>query len=122
MYITKEDILFYHPDFTADEKTTAALIKNAEFNIDNLTYRRIDRIGFDNLSDFQKERVKAACCEQVIFLSAYGDIISSPFKSYGINGVSMTLDEANIVRSGGVVVSRQVYSLLLPTGLLYRGF
>lgn len=121
MYITKNDILFYHPDFTADETTTAALITKAENNIDNLTFRRIAQTGFENLSAFQQERVKAACCEQVIFLSAYGDIVSSPYKSYGINGVSMTLNEENIIRRNGVVVSTEVYSLLMPTGLLYRG-
>ncbi len=121
MYITKDDILFYHPDFAADD-TTDALILKAEQNIDNLTYRRITQRGFDKLSEFQQERVKAACCQQVVFLSVYGDVISSPFKSYGINGVSMTLDEANIVRQNGVVVSTEVYSLLQPTGLLYRDF
>ena len=122
MYITKADILNYHPDFTADDATTNALILKAEQNIDNLTYRRITQRGFDKLSEFQQERVKAACCQQVIFLSVYGDMVSSPFKSYGINGVSITLDEANIVHQNGVVVSAEVYSTLLPTGLLYRGF
>lgn len=122
MYITKDDILFYHQDFAADDTTAQELINKAENNIDNLTYRRIAQIGFDNLSEFQQKRVKEACCEQVIFLSAFGNVISSPFKSYGINGVSMTLDETNIVRRNGAVVSAEVYSLLLPTGLLYRGF
>lgn len=122
MYITIDDIFFYYTDFTVDDITAQALINKAENDIDNLTYRRIARQGFDKLSEFQQERVKAACCQQVIFLSVYGDMVSSPFKSYGINGVSITLDEANTVRQNGVVVSAEVYNTLLPTGLLYRGF
>ena len=122
MYITKNDILFCHPDFTATDEQTQALITEAENNIDNLTYRRIAQIGFERLSSFQQERVKAACCKQVVFLSVYGDWVSSPFKSYGINGVSMTMDADSVVKRGGVTVSAEVYNLLLPTGLLYRGF
>lgn len=122
MYITEEDILRYCPDFDAYAAPVAALIRKAEEDIDNLTYRRIAKTGFDNLSEFQQERVKAACCRQVVFLSVYGDLVASPFKSYGINGVSITLDEANLVRQNGAAVSAEVYSALLPTGLLYRGF
>lgn len=122
MYITKEDIQAYDAEFTATDAQTAKLIRNAENCVDSLTFHRIPaKGGLEKFSRFIQEQVKKACCEQVIFLQTYGDMVNSPLQSYGINGVSMTLKEDAAISRGGVTVSRRVYNLLLPTNLMYRG-
>ena len=122
MYISKEDIKAYNAEFTRTDAELSHLINAAEDAVNSLTYYRIPaKGGLQEFSTFVQEQVKKACCEQVIFLQTYGDMVSSPLKSYGINGVSMTLSEDAVVSRGGVTVSRRVYNLLLPTNLMYRG-
>lgn len=121
MYITKEDIQSYNAKFDATDADIAELIRNAESDVNSLTFHRIPaKGGLEQFSEFIQRQVKAACCEQVIFMQAYGGMINSPFQSYGINGVSMSFKEDAVVNRGGVTVSRQVYNLLLPTGLMNR--
>lgn len=121
MYITKEDIQAYNAGFTATDDEIKTLIQNAVNDVNSITFYRIPaKGGLEQFSEFIQKQVKAACCEQVVFMHAYGGMINSPFQSYGINGVSMTFKEDAVVNRGGVTVSRQVYNLLLPTGLMNR--
>lgn len=123
-YITTEEVLTYLGNQPGEigDNTLTRLITRAENDIDALTYYRITaKGGLDNFSAFVAGQVKQACLEQVSFLNDYGDMVNLPFKSYGINGVSITRQDGGIITQNGRSVSRQVYNLLLPTGLLYRG-
>lgn len=88
--------------------------------IDALCYGRIRKVGFENLTAFQQEKVKKAVCLHVSFLSAYGDLLNSPLSSYGINGVSVSFDAAKVVTQGGVTTSRAVMQQLRQSGLATR--
>ena len=122
MYISADDILAYNAEFTRTATDINRLINEAEDAVNSLTYYRIPaKGGLQEFSEFVQKQVKKACCEQVIFLHTYGDMVNSPLQSYGINGVSMTLKEDAVISRGGVTVSRRVYNLLLPTNLMYRG-
>lgn len=96
-------------------------LKRACRDIDSLTYNRIVKAGFDNLTEFQQELIKEAVQFHADFCFENADLLDSPLASYAINGVSMSFDKSKIVTIGDVTTSSEVYSLLMQTGLCYRG-
>ena len=102
------------------EQLTRFLI-DASRNVDTLTFNRIVAIGFDNLTDFQKEIIQEVVCKQADFLYANADAIASVIDAYTINSVSMRFGTGFAVRmEGGIPVMGTVYSLLEQTGLCCR--
>lgn len=88
--------------------------------VDALCFGRIRKIGFDNLTEFQREKVKKAVCLHISFLTAYGDLLNSPLSSYGINSVSMSFDASKVVTQGGVTTNQAVMQQLRQSGLATR--
>lgn len=96
-------------------------LRQASRHIDSLTYNRIRKYGFDNLTEFQKEIICEVVCRQADFEYENQDLISSVLSSYSINGVSMSIGSTwNIHIESGVAVQRDLYSLLEQTGLCCR--
>jgi hypothetical protein len=54
-----------------------ATLKAASRQIDTLTFNRIVRFGFDNLTEFQQEIIKECVCKQADFLYENADAIDS---------------------------------------------
>jgi hypothetical protein len=100
--------------------TDGSLFELASDAVDALCYGRIRKVGFDNLTKFQQEKVKKAVCLHVSFLSTYGDLLNSPLSSYGINGVSMSFDAAKVVTQGNVTTNQAVMQQLRQSGLATR--
>lgn len=98
----------------------ASLFELASDAVDALCYGRIRKVGFDNLTKFQQEKVKKAVCLHVSFLSTYGELLNSPLSSYGINGVSMSFDAAKVVTQGNVTTNQAVMQQLRQSGLATR--
>lgn len=98
----------------------AVLLDQASDAVDALCYGRIRRVGFDNLTEFQQEKVRKAVCYHAAFLSTYGDLLNSPLSSYGINGVSMSFDAEKVVTQGGVTTNQAVMQQLRQSGLATR--
>lgn len=121
MYAEIADFKKMYPDIGLDDKQIAAALEAASRDADGFTYNRIRAVGIDQLSDFQKETVKAAVCEQAKFRIAYADMLESPLTSYSINGVSMQFGGVNIISRGGVMTTVHVAGLLRQTGLCYTG-
>lgn len=123
-YAAREDYYAAFPDqkeCMSVEALDAALLA-ASRRIDSMTFNRIYAKGFVNLTPFQQERVTAAVCEQVEFDRVYGDMLSTPLASYGINGVSMAFGGPGLAEVNGIKTSSKVYQILKQTGLTYRGF
>ena len=101
------------------EEEAEKALKQASKHIDILTYRRIDGVGFENLTPFQQEIVKEVCCMMADFESANASMINSLINSYSINGASITFsgESANCQLVNGVVVQKDVYAYLSQTGL-----
>ena len=96
------------------------LIK-ASRQIDTLTFNRIVKRGFVNLTEFQQDIIKEVCAEQADFIYENEDAIESVLSSYTINGVSMTWGGGmNVIIEGGVPTQKTLYSLLEQTGLCCR--
>ena len=107
-------------NFPSDDAIEKA-IKEAEEDVNIMTYGRIYARGFDTLSAFQQEKVKLAVARQADFRSQYSDLLSNPLSSYSINGVSMSWDKSVLTKSNGIATSRDVAGILNQTGLTYRG-
>lgn len=98
-------------------------LKKASRHIDTLTFNRIQGIGFDNLTEFQKEIIKEVTCELANFEYENEDVITSVLSSYSINGVSMAFgDSWNVKVFKGVAIPTELYETLSQTGLCTLAF
>lgn len=104
-----------------DEDALERALKQASRHIDTLTFNRINAVGFDNLTDFQKEIIREVVCRQADFEVENADELASVLSSYSINGVSASFGASwNVVTQQGVAMKRDVYALLAQTGLTCR--
>ena len=93
----------------------------ASRHIDSLTFNRIVAAGFDHLTAFQQETIKEVVCQQADFEYENVDEINTILSSYSINGVSAQFGSSwNVFREKGIAMKRDVYSLLMQTGLCCR--
>ena len=116
--------VYFHGEYKGaipEEKLHDAL-NDASRHIDSLTFNRIIGIGYDNLTEFQKEILGLVCLKQTEFEYENEDILQSILSSYSINSVSMGLDTGgwNVFVQNGVVMKRDVYDMLKQTGLCCR--
>ena len=103
-----------------NEPSLEQKLRLASDAVDALCYGRIRKVGFENLTEFQQEKVKKAVCLHAKFLLTYGDLLNSPLSSYGINGVSMSFDASKVVTQGGVTTNQAVMQQLRQSGLATR--
>ena len=120
MYASIEDFERLYSDTSLDYMTITQMLEQASEEVDGLTYNRIRVKGFDRLTVFQQEKVKRAVCIQAAFINEYSEMLTSPFSSYSINGVSMAFNGDNIVDINGIKASKQRYNRLVQTGLTRR--
>ena len=116
MYLNPSE---YSGNISAEELETR--LRRACRDIDSLTYNRIVKAGFENLTEFQQELIREAVQLHADFCYDNAELLDSPLAAYAINGVSMSFDKSKIVTVGDVTTSNEVYSLLMQTGLCYRG-
>lgn len=103
-YVTVEEYKESYSDIPDDNNIEKSL-KKASRHIDTLTFNRIQGIGFDNLTEFQKETIKEVACELANFEYENEDVITSVLNSYSINGVSMAFgDSWNVKIEKGVAI------------------
>lgn len=120
-YVTVEEYKKNYNDIPDDSIEKS--LKKASRHIDTLTFNRIQGIGFDNLTEFQKEIIKEVTCELANFEYENEDVITSVLSSYSINGVSMTFgDSWNVKVFKGVAIPTELYETLSQTGLCTLAF
>lgn len=108
---------------TLTAENAKGYLSDASTKIDILTFCRVGSIGFENLTKFQQDKIKAVCCKLADFLCENEDVINSYISSYSINGVSVDLrSSVNLVMHEGVLIPSALYSELSMTGLCRRGF
>jgi hypothetical protein len=106
-----------------DKNEIDKYLKKASREIDALTFNRIVKKGFNNLSEYQKEIIKEVCCEHASFLYDNEDMLKTYLSSYAINGVNMTFGGSwNIHIEEGIAIDKRLYEQLCSTGLCCRSF
>lgn len=119
VYATSQDYLNY---YTAVPGEFDRLAQKASRDIDTLTHCRINGIGWENLTDFQRETITEVCCDIVQFTDENSELLDVPLSSYSVNGVSMQFKfNPTVYCSGGVIMRQSTYSRLVSTGLCYAG-
>ncbi len=93
-------------------------LQEATDDVNTLTFNRIVRKGFDNLTNFQKNIIQRVCCQFADFKFENADVIESILSSYSINGVSQSFgNNLNVKIIEGIAIPFRLYKLLGQTGL-----
>lgn len=87
-------------------------------DINTLTFNRIT--DYFGLTAFQQKTILSVCSGMLHFRYENAALLDIVLKSYGINGVSMSFDDASVRMIDGVYVPGDVYALLRQTGLTCR--
>ena len=98
-------------------------LKRASRQVNTICRGRIEGVGFDSLSPFRKSSIQDVVCRQAEFLYQNENMLETYLNSYAINGVSMQFGQAwNLHVEDGIAIPKELYQVLLRTGLCYRGF
>lgn len=97
------------------------LLDEASNDIDILTFNRIRAKQFDNLTDYQKEKIQTVICELMEFHYNNKDFLTSIFNQYNVNGTGFDMNNSNYIILNGVPILKNTYKKLEQTGLTYRG-
>lgn len=89
-------------------------LRDASDDIDGLCFGRIKGKGFENLSEFQQDRIKKAVCLQAEYSYQYGSYLNNPMKSYSVGKTSVNLETTEF---NGIQTTGRVIQLLEDTGL-----
>lgn len=96
-------------------------LKLAQEKIDSITFNRIVAIGFDNLTEFQKEKIKEAICYQAeyIFENGYNNENNRDISSYSVLDISVSKDNSgsNKTLAERNNMSEIAYDYISETGL-----
>lgn len=95
------------------------LLKESSDDIDKLTYGRIRKRGFDNLTEFQQDRIKKAICYQAEFNNKYGEYLNMPISGFSAGEISMNFKEENKT-AVGIIADKRTIDYLSQTGLTVR--
>lgn len=96
-------------------------LKLSSRHVDSLTFNRISSSGIDSLTEFQKELIQEVVCLQADFEYENADLIDTVLSGYSLNGASVQFgDSWNIYTDKGVAIRKDIYNMLVQTGLCCR--
>lgn len=102
-------------------------LQEASEKIDSITFNRIVGRGFDNLTQFQKDKIQKAVCYQAEYIlkNGYNDEEKQDVSSYSVLDISVTVKEktnTEKTQAAKECMSEKAYDLILKTGLATKGF
>lgn len=112
------NIEYYSKTFngkTISENDLDKYLTLASEKIDELTFNRIVKIGFDKLTDFQKEKIQRAICLHADYIYENGTEMGQ-ISSFSVFDINVSVDNKNSIE-GIYGTNREVYNLLKQTGL-----
>ena len=119
-YVTKE---YYINIFKGTEIASDDVEKHLELaqeKIDDITFNRIVKIGFDNLTDFQKENIQKAVCRQAEYYFKNGINSSSSVSSYSVLDITVNVDNSSETEAQKACMDEFAYMYIKKTGLMGR--
>ena len=87
----------------------------ASEKIDEMTFNRIVKIGFDNLTEFQKEKIQRAVCLHADYIYENGTEMGL-ISSFSVADINVSVDNKNSIEAL-LGTNKDVYSLVKQTGL-----
>ena len=124
LYVSKEYYLNTFKGKMPDEEIEENL-KLAQNKIDRITFNRIVGIGFENLTEFQKEKVRESICYQADYINenGYNNEDNSDISSYSVLDISVnvkTKDNNTKTEAELKCMNEMAYDLIVQTGLTQR--
>ncbi len=104
-----------------NEKEFSKLLLLAEEKINSISKNRIVGIGFDNLTEFQKEKVELATAFQIQYLLENG-LEDDDLSGYSVLDISINVDKNNESISKKLHMSSIAYTYMQDTGLCTNNF
>lgn len=97
LYVNEEYYLNEFDGNVLPDKEIRKYLKLAQEKIDSITFNRIVAIGFANLTEFQKNKIKEAICFQAeyIYENGYNDENNRDISSYSVLDISVSKDNSN---------------------------
>lgn len=95
-------------------------LKLAQEKIDDITFNRIVGIGFNNLTDFQKECVQKAVCYQAEYYYENG-VNSLNVSSYSVLDISVNVDKSHETEAQKQDMNEFALMNIKKSGLASRG-
>lgn len=89
----------------------------AQEKIDDITFNRIVHIGFENLTDFQKDCISKAICYQAEHYFENGINSMSGVSSYSVLDISVNVDKTNVSEAQKRDMSELAYMSIKKSGL-----
>lgn len=124
LYVSKE---YYQETFRGKipEEDVDKYLKLAENKINRITFNRIVGKGFDNLTEFQKEKVREAVCYQADYIcdNGYSNEDNSDISSYSVLDISVSVQAKDInskTQAEVEHISELAYDAIVQTGLTQR--
>lgn len=102
-----------------DEDIANKLLEESSDQVDRLTYGRIRKKGFENLTEYQQGLIKKAVCYQADFISNYGEYLNMPLSGFSAGDISLSFNKDN-QGAGGIVADKKTLDYLAQTGLSSR--
>jgi len=121
LYVSEE---YYSNEFDGNkipDNEIEKYLKLAQEKIDSITYNRIVAVGFNNLTNFQQEKIRDAICYQAeyIYENGYNNEDNRDVSSYSVLDISVNIDNSN---SNKTIAQRKnmsemAYDYVRKTGL-----
>ena len=121
MYVSASEYAELSRDHAIQMDQLNRALEDAERDVDSLTFCRIRAMGFDALTEFQRNLVKLAVVRQADFTAQYSETLGNPLASYSVNGVAMSWDKGAVQCVSGVYTAPSITALLRQTGLSWLG-
>lgn len=119
VYATKEDYSKYGSKVLED-KEIEKYLELASIDINRATLTRLERRGFDNLTNQQKDLIIKATCIQADYIKEEGIYDDESISSYSIGG-DLTINETESQdMADKLKISKVAFSYLKRTGLTSR--
>lgn len=119
-YVNKEYYIDTFKGSILTENDIDKYLKLAQEKIDDITFNRIVKIGFDNLTDFQRDCVSKAICYQAEYYFANGINSLSGVSSYSVLDVSINVDSTQQTEAQKKDIDEFAYMNIIKSGLASR--
>lgn len=121
LYVDKEYYLNTFKGNTISDEDIEKYLELSQEKIDSITFNRIVAIGFNNLTEFQREKISKAICYQAdyIFQNGYNNENNRNISSYSVLDISVSVDNSNDNKTIAqkLNMSEMAYDLVHKTGL-----
>lgn len=119
VYATKDEYSKYSSKVLED-KEIEKYLELASIDVNRATLTRIERRGFDNLTNQQKDLIIKATCIQADYIKEEGTYDDESISSYSIGG-DLTINETESQdMADRLKISKVAFSYLKRTGLTPR--